>query len=152
MYKLNFVNSTNRYTKEDLLNNIEKVWNFHKRQPVLAEMNCFPSTICFGTYFNRFGSWKKALKEFVLYKNNGKLMEETERKTTVKRRSLNNSLRYDVMKRDKFKCKLCGKSPATHADVILEVDHIKSSTKGGGNSLDNLRTLCRICNNGKRNK
>ena len=56
-------------------------------------------------------------------------------------------LRYQVMRRDGFRCQLCG---ATQADgVKLHVDHIIPVSKGGTSDIGNLRTLCDRCNRGK---
>ena len=73
------------------------------------------------------------------------------RNTAMFQRSLmTDSLRYDVMKRDGFKCVLCG---ATQADgVKLHVDHIFPVSKGGKTEMSNLRTLCARCNLGKKAK
>lgn len=57
-------------------------------------------------------------------------------------------LRYDVMKRDGFRCRLCGASQKD--GVRLEVDHIRPVSKGGKTEMSNLRTLCERCNRGKR--
>lgn len=62
------------------------------------------------------------------------------------RKGINIKLRYKIMSRDNFKCKLCGKT-AEHD--ILVIDHIKPVTYGGKNEESNLRTLCRGCNHGK---
>lgn len=63
---------------------------------------------------------------------------------------MTNSLRYDILKRDGFKCKICG---ATAQDgVKLHVDHIIPVSKGGKTVRSNLRTLCDRCNFGKRDK
>jgi len=53
------------------------------------------------------------------------------------------------MRRDNFKCKKCGRSPATDPKVILHVDHKKAWTNGGETVLENLETLCSKCNIGK---
>ena len=55
-------------------------------------------------------------------------------------------MRFEVFKRDSFKCQYCGRSSP---DVILEVDHIKPVAEGGKNTLLNLITSCRDCNRGK---
>lgn len=60
------------------------------------------------------------------------------------------SLRYDVMKRDHFRCCLCGRSSKDGAK--LEVDHIIPVSKGGRTTMDNLQTLYWDCNRGKSNK
>lgn len=60
------------------------------------------------------------------------------------------SLRYDVLKRDGYKCQICG---ATASDgVKLHVDHIIPIAKGGKTEMSNLQTLCDMCNFGKRDK
>jgi len=65
------------------------------------------------------------------------------------RRGITKSIRYDVMNRDDFVCVLCG---ATGRYGKLVVDHIKPVSRGGGNNMDNLRTLCESCNQGKSDK
>ncbi|MBQ8179881.1 MAG: HNH endonuclease [Candidatus Methanomethylophilaceae archaeon] len=65
-------------------------------------------------------------------------------------RSVAAGLRYDVLKRDGFRCVLCG---ASRADGIkLHVDHVIPVSKGGRSTMDNLRTLCEECNLGKGDK
>lgn len=54
--------------------------------------------------------------------------------------------RWEVMKRDGFKCKKCGK---THEDERLEVDHVIPASKGGTSEESNLEALCVTCNRGK---
>jgi len=51
-------------------------------------------------------------------------------------------LRFLVMRKDKFKCKNCGRSPATGQSIVLHVDHIKLWANGGETVLENLQTLC----------
>ena len=84
-------------------------------------------------------------------------------KTTVKKTESSNqyihktkrdipvSLRYQILKRDNFKCCMCGASPATDSTIILHIDHIKPWSKGGETTLENLQTLCSKCNLGKSN-
>lgn len=68
----------------------------------------------------------------------------------IERSKLSASLRYDVMRRDGFKCKLCGTTAANGA--VLHVDHIIPVSKGGKTEMSNLRTLCDLCNLGKSDK
>lgn len=63
-----------------------------------------------------------------------------------KRKSLSKTVRFEVFKRDAFKCQYCGKSAP---EVMLEVDHIIPVAKGGSNEIFNLITSCRDCNAGK---
>lgn len=63
---------------------------------------------------------------------------------------MTDSLRYDILKRDNFRCVLCGISASQGA--ILHVDHILPVSKGGKTIPKNLRTLCDRCNMGKSDK
>lgn len=63
-----------------------------------------------------------------------------------KRKSLSNKIRFEVFKRDSFRCQYCGRSAP---DVILEVDHINPVANGGENDIVNLVTSCKECNSGK---
>lgn len=58
-------------------------------------------------------------------------------------------LRFQVLKRDNFKCCSCGASPAKDPSIELHIDHIIPWSKGGETSIDNLQTLCSKCNIGK---
>lgn len=69
--------------------------------------------------------------------------KETKKKI---RSGMTPKLRYKILSRDGFKCKLCGRKPP---DVSLAVDHIKPVKYGGDNSESNLQTLCFDCNSGK---
>jgi 5-methylcytosine-specific restriction endonuclease McrA len=66
------------------------------------------------------------------------------------RKIMTDSLRYDIMKRDGFRCTLCGAS--ARDGIQLHVDHILPVSKGGKTTKDNLRTLCSRCNLGKGSK
>lgn len=61
-------------------------------------------------------------------------------------KKLSKRVRFEVLKRDQFKCQYCG---AAAPDVLLHVDHIHPKSKGGGNDLLNLVTACAGCNGGK---
>jgi NADH-quinone oxidoreductase E subunit len=64
-------------------------------------------------------------------------------------RHVPHKLRYQVLMRDRFRCRACGRSPATDLLVELEIDHITPFSKGGATTLENLQTLCKECNIGK---
>jgi hypothetical protein len=55
-------------------------------------------------------------------------------------------LRFEVLKRDGFRCRYCG---ASADDARLEVDHVIARANGGGNDATNLATACKACNSGK---
>jgi len=144
--------------EEDLFQNLEEIWIKLGRQPRYAEVQKPLSKYHVGTYENRFGTWRKALEKFVAYINNEERTssEEAIRNVEVEpstlhktKRGINWRLRFIVMRRDNFKCKNCGRSPATDPTIILHVDHIKAWANGGETVLENLQTLCSKCNIGK---
>ncbi len=136
-------------------------------------MNQPPSSIPVSAYEHKWGTWSKALLAFLERVNSDIRQQETEpapllQEPTIRpmpRRRLGRrrvkeedqhqiklGLRYQVLKRDRFRCVLCGASPATHLDCVLNVDHIKAFSKGGKTVIENLRTLCEPCNLGKSDK
>lgn len=64
-----------------------------------------------------------------------------------KREPIPQKLRFEIFKRDSFKCQYCG---ASAPEVLLHIDHIKPVSKGGTNEILNLITSCKDCNSGKR--
>ena len=57
--------------------------------------------------------------------------------------------RYEILKRAKFRCELCGISADEKA---LEVDHILPRNSGGSDEEHNLQALCYSCNATKRDR
>ena len=84
-------------------------------------------------------------------------IKTTEKKTINEyihktKREIPLGLRYKIMKRDDFKCCICGSSPAKDPSIELHIDHIIPWSKGGETVENNLQTLCSKCNLGKSNK
>lgn len=67
----------------------------------------------------------------------------------ARRKPLSKRLRFEVFKRDLFRCRYCGRSAP---EVALSVDHIEPVSKGGTDDLLNLVTSCFDCNSGKSNR
>lgn len=65
----------------------------------------------------------------------------------IQRKALSPKIRMEILKRDNFKCVLCG---AGAKDDLLEIDHILAWCKGGLSIPENMRTLCYACNKGKQ--
>jgi hypothetical protein len=61
--------------------------------------------------------------------------------------SISKKIRFEIFKRDGFKCAYCGKAPPA---VTLELDHIEPKAKGGKDDINNYLTACFDCNRGKR--
>ncbi|MER6976023.1 HNH endonuclease [Streptomyces carpinensis] len=55
-------------------------------------------------------------------------------------------MRFEVLRRDGFRCRYCG---TTAADAELTVDHVTPVALGGTDDRSNLVTACGPCNNGK---
>jgi len=86
------------------------------------------------------------------YVNNDDFVVKTKFVETHKtKRDVNLRLRFMVMKRDGFKCCMCGASPANDKNVELHIDYIVPWSKGGETIIENLQTLCSKCNLGKSN-
>ena len=83
--------------------------------------------------------------------NKGAGVPPSHKATADKKRSVGWRVRHLVMKRDGFRCVMCGASPAVTVGVVLHVDHIFPESRGGDCSIDNLQTLCEVCNVGKGN-
>jgi hypothetical protein len=157
-----------KYTDKERFENLLNVWTFYGRQPSYAEMNIEPSKVGAKTYVIRWGSWKKALLAFLekVNSNNEKddvIIEnilENNFKNNIKpkinpkegRREIPIGLRFDILKKDNYKCKICGRSPSSTIGIELHVDHIIPFSKGGKTVENNLRTLCNQCNIGKSDK
>lgn len=62
------------------------------------------------------------------------------------RKALSAKTRFEVFKRDGFKCQYCG---ASAPETVLHVDHVVAVANGGKNSMLNLVTSCQPCNGGK---
>ena len=92
------------------------------------------------------------MESFISYVN-GEISDScrTEFRDQGKGRDVNLRLRFLVMKRDHFKCRMCGASPAKDPSVVLHVDHVLPWSRGGRTEIDNLQTLCSNCNLGKSN-
>ena len=77
-------------------------------------------------------------------------LPERQKFIAQQRNLMSASMRYEVLRRDSFRCQLCGASASD--GVLLHVDHIIPVSKGGKTEFSNLRTLCDRCNLGKGDK
>jgi len=59
------------------------------------------------------------------------------------------TVRYEVLKRAKSRCELCG---IHEKEKALEVDHIMPRNSGGSDDISNLQSLCYSCNAMKRDR
>lgn len=118
--------------------------DYYKSDPVWRVVCCYISPQARNSY--------KRVKDYSLADIDELIqisLKEEKRKDTMEyQRSLvTPTLRYEVMRRDRFRCCICGRN--VQDGVVLHVDHIKPVSKGGKTELSNLRTLCSTCNWGK---
>jgi len=69
--------------------------------------------------------------------------------TAMARKAISKKTRFEVFKRDGFKCMYCG---AEAPKAVLHVDHVNPVAKGGGNDMLNIITACEGCNSGKSDR
>ena len=63
-------------------------------------------------------------------------------------RAPNPKPRMHILKRDNYRCKICGASPKNNEHVELQIHHIMPFSKGGLTDDNNLITLCHTCHKG----
>jgi hypothetical protein len=152
-----------RAPSDDLcFENLLSVWTHYGRQPHYAEMRRPPSVITGKAYVRRWGGWTRAVYAFVQAAEEyavARAIPETPAQAIVSSpppdqgpRTAPVGLRYLVLRRDRFRCVLCGRSPATEVGCELHIDHIQPYSLGGLTTLENLRSLCAECNLGKRDR
>jgi 5-methylcytosine-specific restriction endonuclease McrA len=148
---------------EELFENLEGLWESLGRQPRITDFVKPGSKYSGATYSNRFGSFRRALEAFVASFEDQQRQEPQEhqketapktvsacvRKAHRTSRTVSWRTRFLVMRRDHFKCCICGVSPALKPGTVLVVDHIFPWIEGGETVMENLQTLCEPCNGGK---
>lgn len=74
-----------------------------------------------------------------------------ENPSMAKRKALSKRTRFEIFKRDGFKCFYCGATPQNAAMEVSELvlDHVKPVKEGGATAAHNLVTSCVPCNAGK---
>jgi hypothetical protein len=63
---------------------------------------------------------------------------------------MTSGLRVTILRRDDYRCRMCGASAADGA--VLHIDHITPVSRDGLTVPENLQTLCESCNLGKSNR
>lgn len=147
-------------TKADLFFNLKTLWLKLGREPGHKDIDSPLSEYSWHIYRHKFGSFRRALEEFVRFANNRRVNKTSSLfalgncyiKKRKRNRDVSYSMRYKVLTRDDFRCVKCGSSPANEKGVKLQIDHIKPYSKGGETVMNNLQTLCRECNIGKGNR
>ena len=163
-----------RWSLDQYFENLMRVWDDLGRRPSYADMDRLPSEITAGGYEHKFGSWRKALHAFVEWvgKDGSDSISDSlvnvpasviqspstpsePPKTRVDPRDAVRKiplrLRFRVLERDCFSCRICGRSRAKGDEIKLQVDHVIPWSRGGRTDMENLQALCEECNLGKSN-
>jgi hypothetical protein len=139
-------------SRAELVDHLKDLWQRLGRQPKYEETTPPLSKFGAATYAYRFGTFKKAI--FAAQREMdpelmGPWPAEVDRSVRgFERRgprTINARLRFVILRRDRFRCCACGRSPATHVGVQLAVDHIVPWSAGGETVEANLQTLCQKC-------
>jgi len=77
-----------------------------------------------------------------------RLVSLERQKPRGERKPISRKLRYQILHRDGFRCRACGRSPDN--GVKLTIDHIIPVEWGGETEKANLQTHCEECNAGKQ--
>lgn len=141
-----------RYSPEALIANLENIWKQLGYPSGKRQIATFGERVSESPYKRYWGSVRAACETLVAF-HEGKISRErllagnTEEyaRTTIPLKD-----RWAVLKHDNYR--KSGASPSSDHQVELEVDHIIPIARGGGNTLENLHTLCRSCNQGKKDR
>lgn len=68
----------------------------------------------------------------------------------IERSKMTDRLRADILRRDGYRCRMCGTS--VQHGAVLHVDHVIPVSRGGLTVPENLQILCQACNLGKSNR
>lgn len=68
--------------------------------------------------------------------------------SAIQRRAPDRKLRMKVLKRDGYRCVVCGRRPTDHSDLELHVHHVIPWRMHGPTAEENLVTLCGTCHKG----
>lgn len=141
-------------TDQDLLKIVVDVWTLTQkkfgRSPAMHEVQKYGFPITGQSIAKRFGTWTKALIAAAKMASNqtGSKNEKAEKpqvKPARKRVRFSERKRFLVFRRDGYTCRMCKRKGGE-----LHVDHVIPFCRGGSDKIDNLQTLCRDCNVGKR--
>lgn len=143
-----------RHEPAELIENLERVWKELGFPPGKRQIARLGKRISETPYKRYWGSVRGACealaafhdcrisREKLLAGNSGRPVRET----------IPLKDRWAVLKRDNYRCAKCGATPSNDHSVELEVDHVVAVARGGSNELANLQTLCRKCNQGKKDR
>ena len=87
----------------------------------------------------------------------GQYLFETTKRVPAFKRGISKETRSRVLERNGFTCQMCGVAAGdvdpfnANRTIRLTMGHIVDKSKGGSDTMDNLRALCTNCNEGLQN-
>jgi len=143
-----------RYSSDELIQNLENIWKEIGYPPGKRQLAKYGKKISESPYKKIWGSVGIACELLAKF-HEGKISREALLNGNSEknvRETIPLNVRWKILKKDNYTCVKCGQSPAKNNDIELEIDHILPVAKGGTNDIENLQTLCRNCNQGKKDK
>lgn len=148
---------------EEMLRELARIWDLvltHEgRRPFHRDLVKYESKFSRAPYYRRWGSWIKACEALLEWEGKpGEISSHIPGDTDTqnpptrlprRKRAISLRVRYAIFLRDRFTCKLCGRSPSSSPGLVVNVDHIIPESKGGTLDPSNLRCVCEDCNLGK---
>ncbi len=138
-----------RLSRGEILKLLVALWKItlkeSGRSPSCTELRKYNIPVSISVVTRRFGSWNKALAAAAVVGPSRPMKSKRATVIRAARRTIGDRKRFLIFKRDKYRCRICRRVGGD-----LELDHVIPVCRGGKSSLDNLQTLCKRCNRGKR--
>ena len=139
------------WSDQEMFEEMRRVWIAVGHRPSKDEWNDSKPQISYNAYRQRFHGWQNACLRFIEHQmessraeppilgtsepphspSNSSTKKLSRQTVTSDRRCPSQELINKVWKRDKFRCRRCGRTPAIDFGVVLEVDHVVPWAKGG---------------------
>jgi 5-methylcytosine-specific restriction endonuclease McrA len=143
-----------RHDPSELIENLEQIWKEIGYPPGKRQIKKHGLGISETPYKRYWGSVRGACEALAAF-HSGLISREQLLSGNIslpERKTISLKDRWLILKQGNYKCAKCGASPSRDHSVELEIDHIYPVSRGGSNSLDNLQVLCRLCNQGKKDR
>ncbi|MGH8320708.1 MAG: homing endonuclease associated repeat-containing protein [Gammaproteobacteria bacterium] len=143
-----------RHEPGELIKNLEEVWKELGFPPGKRQIARLGKRISETPYKRYWGSVRGACEALAAF-HDGRITREQLLAGNADRQvreTIPLKDRWAVLKRDNYRCAKCGAAPSNDHSVELEVDHVVAVARGGSSDLANLQTLCRKCNQGKKDR
>ena len=143
--------------KADRFNRIENTLFHNQKLPYPQATAAVTGSVTYtspkgqNSYTSRIDCDFNQLRQGLRAAQTARALQSTVQARRARERSLMTpGLRMTILKRDRFRCQMCGASAPNGA--TLHIDHITPVSLGGLTTPENLQALCDTCNLGKSNR